>query len=631
VANKTGRFCLVICVLCIFIGFGKYRVAYAQETELLSKKELVSLNLTKLDTTSRMDIKFGAARELFYIYINDDLDKAIEYALLAKEYAADYESPWPVISSYITLGDAYTKIGDFEQAFHYLSLAEEYVSSTDIPIRAALNAFYIGRAYVELRLIKVAEPYILEAEQNFLNPRNRWQASYEHSRILLMTGDTLAASENVDLLKATIPETNNEVNTDYLYHYVVLAELFSNINQPNQAEEILNEILPYVKIADRNYYSGIAYLTLSKVELSKDNISEALEYAEMALDFFELQKENSYIIKTLAQLAAIYEYRGDFENAYEYLSQHNQKYESIIQIRESAVSDRLEIQTSENHSTTQQLEETEDLLNQRQILIIALSILLVGVLFLLVVVDRSTKDKRKAASRLDNINKEKDHFIGVVSHDLRSPLNSIMVLSSIMKEDASSLTTDEIEEYSNIIQNSSKRMEHMVNNMLDANKIETGNAGLRLKEMNIKECLESVYHSTLILGNEKEIKTELHIEEGLPNIIGEPNAVSRIVENLMSNAYKFSPAGSTVTIKVSDEGPQIQLAVSDKGPGLTDLDRSKLFHKFEKLSASPTANEKTTGLGLYIVKNLMKEMDGTILVESEHGNGTTFKVLFNKA
>lgn len=287
-------------------------------------------------------------------------------------------------------------------------------------------------------------------------------------------------------------------------------------------------------------------------------------------------------------------------------------------------------QVAETSKTETDLKDPEERLKQLQIYSFVLLILLLTSIALAIWFYRMMKIKDQSSKEIAQVNNEKDHFIGVVSHDLRSPLNSIMALSSLMLEDPNS-SMEEISEYNAIILNSSKRMESLINNMLDANKIETGNTKLTLAPTSIKNAVGEIAESNSLLGDEKGITTSIEIEENLPEVIADYDAIQRVLENLISNAYKFSPKESTVRISATKVGDQVQVAVRDQGPGITEADRTKLFTKFEKLTALPTGNEKSTGLGLFIVKNLMAEMNGTILVESELNKGTIFKILFDIA
>ncbi len=303
---------------------------------------------------------------------------------------------------------------------------------------------------------------------------------------------------------------------------------------------------------------------------------------------------------------------------------------SFVSTQLSASQTQFIYQINDTNETDTDLEAAEDRFEKLQVYFLVVLVLLLVSLALAIWSYRLMRSRDQASKEISRINEDKDHFIGVVSHDLRSPLNSIMALSSLMVED-SKTSEKEVSEFSSIILSSSKRMESLINNMLDANKIETGNTKLVLEPVSIPKAIGEIAESITLLGDEKDIKTSIEIDENLPDVIADFDAVQRVLENLISNAYKFSPKGSTVTISATKEGNQVQVAVIDHGPGMSELDRSKLFTKFEKLSASPTGNEKSTGLGLFIVKNLMTEMKGTILVESELDKGTTFKVLFNIA
>jgi signal transduction histidine kinase len=106
---------------------------------------------------------------------------------------------------------------------------------------------------------------------------------------------------------------------------------------------------------------------------------------------------------------------------------------------------------------------------------------------------------------------------------------------------------------------------------------------------------------------------------------------NQIFENLISNAIKFSPPGKNIFVIVTDQGENVVTSVKDQGPGMNDDDKKKLFNKYQKLSAKPTGNESSTGLGLSIVKKYVEAMNGKIWCESEYGKGAAFFVSFPKA
>lgn len=235
--------------------------------------------------------------------------------------------------------------------------------------------------------------------------------------------------------------------------------------------------------------------------------------------------------------------------------------------------------------------------------------------------------------QLSSQNQSIQRFIGIVSHDLRSPLNSISAISELLAMDAGELSSDEIEEYAEGVHHLTIRINHLVNNMLDANKIELGEVKLDLKPVSVEKVIKNLCNSMKVIGEKKSIKTNIRIQENLPLVQADENALMRVIENLMNNAYKFSKINSVVTIStyLDDFPDQVKIAVKDSGPGFTEADKKHLYQKFNKLSAKPTGDEKTTGLGLFIVHRLVNRMDGTIKLNSAPEKGSEFVITLNTA
>lgn len=622
---------LIFFIWVILVQFLTTKPVYSQFEGLETKKESIQRLEKQLEQAKTDRTRAALHRELYYIFINDDTDKALEVAQQAVKFAQLAGAQDLIVYSYSDLGTAYLKKGDFNEASENFALALQNSESSPIKSQSTYIQFDLGIMYTELLLFETAKIFLHQAESEFINTRNKSLATYELAKIYLMEGDTSQARIYTERLKNYIPENGSHINYDYLFHYAVLSELYANLNELDKAEEILTSALPAIEYHNRRFYRGIASYSRSLIEYNRNNFRASLSAAQQALTFFRDQKEASYMAKTYDQLSKTYQSLGRYEEALSALEEYNNLSNARFELRQSALEERLVNQHEEVRNAEGELEKTESTLKQRQIFLTVLSIMFALLLILTIMLYRSSKAVKTAAKKLDQLNKEKNHFIGVVSHDLRSPLNSIMLLSSLMVEDRNSIDPDKLRDYNSIILNSSRRMEYLVNNMLDASKIEAGKTDLLLEPLQLSDIVRNVYNSIIILGNDKNITTQVDIEPDLPPIIGDQHAISRILENLISNAYKFSPKQTTVSISAKVSGEQVELSVKDQGPGISDLDKDKLFRKFEKLSANPTANEKSTGLGLFIVKNLVQQMDGTILIETMVDKGTTFKVLFNKA
>lgn len=626
--RRKGYVRTFVLMIALYTAF--FTATYAQSIDIESKKESIHRIEQLIESTESDSLLLGLYKDLFYIYVNDDLDKAIINIQKSIQYALDSQQLGYVAISYSDFGYAYAQMGNFEKAFESFETARTYNENFRGQDRTYLIDFFMGRTWLELQVYDLAKDLLTNAEQAFVNPRNHWLAEYELTRLDLAQGNTQIVLAKLPELRAKIPEMNGQINVDYLYHYLVLAELYVQVDQFTKAELLLTDIAPYVNRHDRNYYRGILNYTFALLEMKNQHSESAFKYATKAEEFFTLQNEFFYKVKTLKLLADIQSKLGNYENAYDYLSDYNERIEAVQEAQHNAISAHLKSDSHLRLETQNQLLSQESEIITRQIIIYILVVLFILLGIVTYIFYRSALEKKTIANQLSNLNLDKNHFIGVVSHDLRSPLNSIMVLAEFMRDDPEMMDQDTAKEYGSIIFHSSQQMQHLLNNMLDVNKIESNQTHIKPQPLDILPILKNNFETTSILGNSKGIHTILDTPDSLPEIQGTENAITRVLENLISNAYKFSPMDSTVTIRAQEVGSQVEISITDQGPGLTELDKTKLFKKFEKLSASPTGNEKSTGLGLYIVKNLVHQMNGTILIESEQGKGTTFRVLLNK-
>ena len=239
---------------------------------------------------------------------------------------------------------------------------------------------------------------------------------------------------------------------------------------------------------------------------------------------------------------------------------------------------------------------------------------------------RRRHEARKIAAlneKLGALNQEKDRFLGIAAHDLRNPLSSMRGLSQLMLE--MPLEPAQQREFLETIQRTSDEALALVNDLLDVSVIESGKLELRRGEHDVAELVRRRLHLLEAHARRKDIEVRLEAEGAEPASI-DPARFSQVIDNLASNAIKYSPPGSLVRLTLRSEGGRMELAVKDQGPGISDEDRTKLFRSFQKLSAQPTGGEKATGLGLAIVKKIVDAHDGTITVDSEPGAGSTFTV-----
>ncbi|MBL0742974.1 sensor histidine kinase [Chryseolinea lacunae] len=240
-------------------------------------------------------------------------------------------------------------------------------------------------------------------------------------------------------------------------------------------------------------------------------------------------------------------------------------------------------------------------------------------------IDARTNELRISNEELIQLNLEKNNLIGIVAHDLRNPLQQITGLISLVR--MNSQADDETKTYLNLMGTSVERLDSMIVKILDVNAIDSRKLNLTLEDVNLSDICNTVADRYRHEAMKKRISIVKNIDPG-GYVSGDKVYLEQVVENLLSNAIKFSPFDRNVYVNLRTSTDKVVCEIRDEGPGLSVEDKQKLFGKFQKLSARPTANETSTGLGLSIVKKFVIAMDGDIQCESEPGKGAAFSISF---
>jgi signal transduction histidine kinase len=232
-------------------------------------------------------------------------------------------------------------------------------------------------------------------------------------------------------------------------------------------------------------------------------------------------------------------------------------------------------------------------------------------------------DLSQANQRLLQADREKNQFLGMVTHDLKNPLSVIFGFSKLLAPKVGeSLPTESASV--NFIVRAAERMMQMIEQLLDVNAIEEGRFPLNLEPCDLSAISDEVVVAFRRVAEEKKIVLHEEQEHDSLWVHADEKAVRQILENLLSNAVKYSPQGSEVFVRLSRSPHGVSWEVRDPGAGLSVKDQAKLFQKFSKLSTRPTAGESSTGLGLSIVKKLSVAMGGDVRCKSAPGEGSTF-------
>jgi two-component system sensor histidine kinase/response regulator len=225
---------------------------------------------------------------------------------------------------------------------------------------------------------------------------------------------------------------------------------------------------------------------------------------------------------------------------------------------------------------------------------------------------------------LVELNDLKNKFVGMVAHDLRNPLVSIRGLSNMLSTD-DTLGLEDCVVYGGMIETTADKMLKLVNDILDISVIESGELKLERADQSLRDLLVGRIEILSAVARKKDIEISFDAATECRAVFDSAR-LEQVADNLISNAIKFAPSGSSVQVSLIDNEQQVGFSVKDEGPGLSDSDKSKMFGHFQKLSAQPTGGESSTGLGLSIVKKIVQAHAGTIIVESSLGEGAKFIV-----
>ncbi|MDD2867439.1 sensor histidine kinase [Neomegalonema sp.] len=237
--------------------------------------------------------------------------------------------------------------------------------------------------------------------------------------------------------------------------------------------------------------------------------------------------------------------------------------------------------------------------------------------------EKAGAELREANERLKSLDQMKDDFMSSVTHELRTPLTSIRALSELML-DAPDMEEVEREEFLGIIIAESERLGRLVNQVLDLAKIESGHAEWRIVEMDLRKLVSDAARATAELFHKKDAELVLSLPEGPRLLHADPDRLTQVMVNLLSNAAKFMPeAGGRAEILLREEPGWLVVEIRDNGPGVPLADQATIFEKFRQAGDALT-RPPGTGLGLPISREIVERFGGSMSLDSQPGQGSCF-------
>lgn len=224
------------------------------------------------------------------------------------------------------------------------------------------------------------------------------------------------------------------------------------------------------------------------------------------------------------------------------------------------------------------------------------------------------------------IDKAKTEFVSLASHQLRTPLSAINWYAEMMLDEDVGKVTAEQKKYLQEIYNGNQRMINLVNALLDVSRIELGTFAIQPQKIDVAKVSQDILKDFEHMITKKKIKFKANFAKGLPIIMADPKLMQIIIQNLISNAVKYTPEGGKINLTIKKVAPNIIITVKDSGFGIPKNQYNQIFKKLFRADNVRLKDTEGTGLGLYIVKSIVEQAKGKIWFESEENKGTTFYV-----
>ena len=533
--------------------------------------------------------------------------------------------------------------GNYDEAIVY------YFRSLDAARKLhALN--YEIAALTDLALIYVNTKQPLKARYMYLECARLAESEGDIHSIVTAYGNLGAIYNQLKLPDSALFFLNKGLLIAKPYEKLLdISSFYNNIGNVYFEKKENEKALSYFR---RNYYRHLQdsnhtdlwydYLNIGDVLIDQKKFDSAYWYAQQSLLLAKKLESKSKEAESYALLSRLYFKKTDYKSAYDY----QQKWYSLDTSLVNGETNKTIAGLQENFNARQreadnkllQLEIEKAYLRNRIITSLALAAAIIAVLIAVSLIQKRRANKKlmqqndlinRQNQKLAELNAEKNSLISIVSHDLGTPFASIKMWGQLLQSDADNLTADQQKAIERINQSTAKG-ELLIRSILDIEKAETNQHKIQLENFDLKVFVESIVADFQPAASGKGIHLHFETPDKHVYMISDKQLVSRICENLFSNAIKYSLPGKNVWISLSGTNDAVRLKVRDEGVGIEKDELPNLFSKYSKISSRPTSGEASTGLGLSIVKRVVDELNGSVCCESEPGKGSLFTVVLKK-
>jgi signal transduction histidine kinase/uncharacterized protein HemY len=540
-----------------------------------------------------------------------EYDEALNKNQEALKFWEDIGDETGIANSYNNIGIIYQELGNFDRSFEYFHKSLDIFKRLNKTADIVNLILHIGDIYLQRFQYDKALEYYFNADLIGKQINNKKLKSITLSNIgeaYNLKGDYVKAldyQKKALKLKEEIGDKKRLTIT-----YIEMGIIYKNVEKYDLALVYLNKGVALASEINLKYQLIKGYINLSEVYTGLKNYKKALEYYTMYIEGKDqLYTEESK--QTIAELQAKYQVeKKDKDN--ERLRHSEQLNKAQIRNQQVIIGFVLFILLGAfiimviRHSRYQQ--------NQKLNIQLSLK-------------NKEIEDQQKHVQLLNQelkeANQTKDKFFSIVAHDLKSPFNSLLVLTNLLLDDYDTFTEDERKTFIHQIKASSENTFALLQNLLDWASTQMGKTMIVQEKIDISKISDETIALLMPIARNKNIRIKSEIEPSTV-VFADKNMVSTVILNLVTNAIKFTPQDGKVAIRAFMENNHVEVEVSDSGVGISQDNLNKLFRLDHKIQTMGTAKEKGTGLGLILCKEFVEKNNGKIWVKSVEGKGSQF-------
>jgi len=641
-------------------GLGMTFVGMGQDMNNISRLKM-SLDTAQWNT-ERVDLLNELAKE----YLTNDLSESLLYGNKALAISDSLNYDLGTATALKDLGTAYYSRGNYPKALNYLVEALKGFKQVNDSLQIADVYISLGNIYANTDNFQEGKRYYEQADIIYhkLNDFKK-QADIINNlaTIFLEVEEPDSALLYLDQSVKAYRELNDQksLTTSYInigFAYSLKGRFKEAIEYYRKSYDLAIENDQKENLAISLLNLGDSYMNLGELDMAKEYVDKGLEISNK-----EGLKYNQYIgTYTLGEIA---EKNKDYKSAvkwYKKAEEFNEELNSVDTKNAllKVQSDQLEASSERELKRVKTINEASLRYERLKTMLTLTGASLVLILFLGTTyffmrkhrtalkialqnkeiseqknkieeqstrISKANKILKERNSELRGLNEDKNQLMSMVAHDLKSPLNQINGLAAVINLETENLTETQ-KECLDKISVASERLSQMINKVLDTKAIDSGEENMIIEKINLKDVVADLVRFYSSKAQSKNIRVRTNLKDKNLFVKADKQYIRQIIENLMSNALKFSPNNTSIEINSYVKEGEIVTEVKDQGPGLSDEDKKHLFQEYATLSAEPTGDEISTGLGLSIVKKYVDKLGGKVWCESDPGQGASFKVKF---